>query len=708
MSLKHKNADLVIQMSNELLNAALLYASIGWPVFPMLPRSKAPATTHGFKDATTDEKQIRKWWSKNPNYNIGIATGNGLGVIDVDDKPKNPIMGSDMLREWELEHGELAETCRVITGTGGVHYYYDLGKAKIPKCESDTIFIDLRCEGACVVAPPSIHPDTGIAYEWEISPEEMSLTKVGDVEKACFQWVYDNRKGASEDGEHNEFKAPEIVHEGEGRDTTLYKMACSMWSKNMPESTILAALLDYNEKCCKPPMPRRIVEQKVRSATRKPPGINNETTDENGKAVTKPKIARHVSVARKIMNKYSACYIDGAPSIFNGLSYETGWHSIERAILQEWGNAKDRERKEVIKYLDLVMPEKNQSPARYIGFTNGVLDIETMELLSFTPELCIPNVIPHDWNPDAQSDVIDDTFKRIACGDPFIESNLFEFVGLCMYRSAKYAFAAILLGRQNETASNGKSTYIDLIRNVLGKQNYSSLSLHALGEHFMQEFLAGKLANLGDDISSEFTKGASLEVFKKSVSGSAIHTDVKNSKGYEFTPYCTMIFSANEFPKMENLDDGILRRLFPIRFNAHFTSADPDFDPDIGEKLAQEEAIEACIVRGIQGLKRVIEQRRPTDNDESREMLKNIKADNSTILQWIEDDSVSKDDLIGNSIGHVFGLYSKWCSSSGVRNGYAKWNFSKKLCSYYGLRIQNTTRNGRSVRILAEAKAGAK
>src|SRR5258708_4431274 len=57
------------------LEYALAYARVGFAVFPCRPRGKEPITKHGFKDATRDEAQIRKWWTRWPDANIGIATG---------------------------------------------------------------------------------------------------------------------------------------------------------------------------------------------------------------------------------------------------------------------------------------------------------------------------------------------------------------------------------------------------------------------------------------------------------------------------------------------------------------------------------------------------------------------------------------------------------------------------------------------------------
>lgn len=67
-----------------LLPSALWYASVGLHVFPLVPDMKTPATRDGFLSATDDPEQIHAWWQRNPRYNIGIATGHRIDVIDID------------------------------------------------------------------------------------------------------------------------------------------------------------------------------------------------------------------------------------------------------------------------------------------------------------------------------------------------------------------------------------------------------------------------------------------------------------------------------------------------------------------------------------------------------------------------------------------------------------------------------------------------
>src|SRR5690348_14564891 len=67
------------------LRQALAFAARGWPVLPCLPGQKIPATAHGYRDASTDERQITVWFASHPDWNLAIATGAPApDVLDVD------------------------------------------------------------------------------------------------------------------------------------------------------------------------------------------------------------------------------------------------------------------------------------------------------------------------------------------------------------------------------------------------------------------------------------------------------------------------------------------------------------------------------------------------------------------------------------------------------------------------------------------------
>jgi hypothetical protein len=144
------------------LAAALWYAKLGFRVFPLKPGTKEPLIKDWPNKATWDEAQIREWWGKWPDANIGIATGRYRDgyfcVLDFD--PRN---GGD----WYGDVGEdiLPPTWVVHTGGGGRHYYYKTPYPLRGRKLKDGV--DLKGEGGYVVAPPSIHPN-GQKYVWEV------------------------------------------------------------------------------------------------------------------------------------------------------------------------------------------------------------------------------------------------------------------------------------------------------------------------------------------------------------------------------------------------------------------------------------------------------------------------------------------------------------------------------------------------------------
>ena len=145
-----------------MMDAALSYAARGWRVFPCQPRGKSPKTAHGHNDATTDEAQIRAWWGAWPDANIGLATGDGLAVIDVDEEA-----GFD---ELETAHGDMATTLESVTGSGGRHLFYSYSGGELRSRNGFGRGVDLKSDGGYVIVAPSVHPSGGV-YTWD-TPDE--------------------------------------------------------------------------------------------------------------------------------------------------------------------------------------------------------------------------------------------------------------------------------------------------------------------------------------------------------------------------------------------------------------------------------------------------------------------------------------------------------------------------------------------------------
>lgn len=237
--------------------AALLYAKEGLAVFPLKPRTKEPATFNGYKSATTNQEKIMRWWSENPNYNIGIATGSysgGLVVVDLDVKEEKGEDGREVWHEWEREHGEFPESWRSITGRGGYHLIYR--DAATHKCSSGLYpGVDVRADGGYIVAPPSIHTN-GRTYEWEIGPGDCEIAPVNDS-------VVNFLMGPiPEEWDKQTFEVLEQIPEGT-RVNTLVKLVCSQQAKGLSDEAIRAAVRAENEARCIPPLSEKELEKEV-------------------------------------------------------------------------------------------------------------------------------------------------------------------------------------------------------------------------------------------------------------------------------------------------------------------------------------------------------------------------------------------------------------------------------------------------------------
>lgn len=158
----------------DLGRAALAYAAWGWPVFPLQPGGKTPATRRGFKDATTDEATVRRWWRDNPTANIGLPTGHRFDVVDVD-------MPTGTWPWVELrDSGKLPDVHGVaLTPRGGLHVY--LAATGGGNMAGFRPGLDYRGRGGYVVAAPSRRDDGG-RYSWSVRPSPL-LTGLdgGDV-----------------------------------------------------------------------------------------------------------------------------------------------------------------------------------------------------------------------------------------------------------------------------------------------------------------------------------------------------------------------------------------------------------------------------------------------------------------------------------------------------------------------------------------------
>jgi hypothetical protein len=140
-------------MTSTVLTHALACAGRGWPVFPCQPGQKTPATSHGYRDATTDPDQISWWFRRHPEQNLAVATGApGPDILDIDQRGE---AGDGFPALARLEPAGLltASIGTVRTPSGGLHLYFS-GTAQ-RSGHLPAHHVDFLSQGGYALAPPS-------------------------------------------------------------------------------------------------------------------------------------------------------------------------------------------------------------------------------------------------------------------------------------------------------------------------------------------------------------------------------------------------------------------------------------------------------------------------------------------------------------------------------------------------------------------------
>lgn len=164
------------------LDAALAYAAErGWHVAPIAPGTKWPRITAWQDAATTDPATITAWWTEQPADGVSIVTGEASAIFVVDVDPRHG--GDDTLADLEATHEPLPDTVRCLTGGGGTHHYFRMPDGVRIRNDAGISLgpgLDVRGDGGQVVAPPTLHPETGIAYTWDLEADPFDGVAVAD------------------------------------------------------------------------------------------------------------------------------------------------------------------------------------------------------------------------------------------------------------------------------------------------------------------------------------------------------------------------------------------------------------------------------------------------------------------------------------------------------------------------------------------------
>lgn len=472
------------------------------------------------------------------------------------------------------------------------------------------------------------------------------------------------------------------MEDGDGRNQALFNYILTLQSNDFSEDEAKQTIRLINDYILSEPLKEKELETILRhDAFQKPIFFKK------GKFLF-DKFAIYLKNTNHIVR------INGQLHIYRDGIYVEGQAEIEAAMIEHIPDLTRSRRSEILSYLDILIRKNTKlTGANLIAFKNGIYNVETDELIEFSPDYIITNKINYNFNPSAYSKLVDKTFDKLACANESIRMLLEEAVGYCFYRRNELRKSFILTGDKK----NGKSTFLAMLKELLGDDNTAALDLNELADRFSSASLFGKLANIGDDIGDEFI--ANPATFKKIVSGDRIKGENKGQKEFFFNPYCKLLFSANNIPRIKDKSGAVLDRLVIIPFDARFSRDDPDFDPYIKYKLIQEDALEYLVLLGLRGLKRVLENQSFTKSEKVARSIQEYEESNNPILVFFKE--IDIDEIINESTKEVYQKYNEFCLANSF-TPMSNIEFSKQIKRKFDLEIINKTVKGKKYRIFVK------
>jgi putative DNA primase/helicase len=416
--------------------------------------------------------------------------------------------------------------------------------------------------------------------------------------------------------------------------------------------------------------------------------LREELVEKERKAGRRAKINEE-DVAKRFVANNTVITCNEVVYLYDGRYYKpVPDRALERWIHENYEEEiKSFQRKEVIDFIKLktwIDPKEINTFWHKIVFNNGILNLLDMKLYPHTPLEYHTILINHDYvEKPIYSSIVDNFFNTITQREEEKKNLLYEIAGYCFIKKNLFEKFFVCLGE----GQTGKSTYLTMIRNLVGHNNVSYLGLQDLDDKYLPIELFEKLANIGDDISFRSLKDSSI--LKKMVSGQEIMAQQKYKPAISFSSFATLIYSANRLPATPDRTSGFYRRLQLIVINKRIEKPDPLFLTRLSEQ-----DYEYFLYKAVHAIKAAIERNHFTVVPSSEEMLDVYKKSQSSLLSYVSEKDITKDNIDSRPVAEVFEEYRYYCEEDAGFIALKKNNFFLDICDMLKIRIVNTTLNG--------------
>ncbi|MBX9989352.1 phage/plasmid primase, P4 family [Phreatobacter oligotrophus] len=672
-------------MRKRMFALAENFMKLGWRIIPTEYRGKRPVAGLSLHDASTDIAKFREQAKDCLRFGIGLAPGVSSGVVIVDiDQP-----GAKARRKkLEAEVGKLPATIRSRTGGGGYHWFFAAPEEPLKSRHLDGL--DLLGEKTLAILPGSAGRQ-GRPYSWleGRNPCDIQLAPLPPKLEAFW------REKAPGVSRRSSLDASEKVLEG-SRNTFLTSQAGVLASNGVRGEALFERLMLINTEQCSPPLE----EQEVKSIAA------------NIDRAAKPE---EVDVAERVRQAVlRRHFADGAHLIFasDGRFYafhETHWEILPEKILKKLiftqAQAVPKAGKpnqiiaQVYDLLTITCTREgdplhfHEKPPAILNLLNGELHLRPNgkhRLKPHDPASGLRHVIRLSYDLKAKCPEFDQTLKEIfseAEEPQALIDFLLELFAYVLQPDRNIPLFVVAYGR----GANGKTKLFNLLVSMLGRQFVHFGQIQDLeGDRFALGSLLGKLLFIDDDVKTNIKLSDGL--LKKLSEPKMMTGQLKFKDNFEFECRALPILLTNNFPSVNDVSDGFMRRLHVVPFRRQFLGKKQDLD--LFERIQNNE-MPGVLNRILQAWVRLTENKAFTVGADMREARIEMLRQANPLKGYVDEEWVP-DPKAKVPMAAFYSSFRQWAQTNGYTMTQSQPIVRRNL-EHMGYRVPRRGSGGRTV-----------
>ena len=276
-------------------------------------------------------------------------------------------------------------------------------------------------------------------------------------------------------------------------------------------------------------------------------------------------------------------------------------------------------------YCQLSKGEFN-SPDGYLNLNNCVLNIKTKKTYNNSPEFNFTQILSYDYDEKAECPQFIEFLKHIFFDDQNLIDLLGEVLGYTLIGGDPFKHKAFMLFGEGR---NGKSTLLDVIKELIGSHSVSNVSMGSLDKPFSVVQLDNKLANIVEETPKEIDS----EAFKNIVGGGSLTAAYKGMDEFDLKINTRLFFASNDFPHFRDGSTGLKERLVIIPFKRYIEPDKRDFL--LKDKLLKELA--GVLNFAVEGWHRLSKNKlKFTDSKLIDDTMQEYILDSDSVARWVE------------------------------------------------------------------------